>query len=106
MKSKSSDIYSTEWLNAGSWNFNDPLHLPSAFKLPTRKMYAVSITKNKNEYLVDFGKETFGFVKLHGIKGSGKINLYYGESKEEALSVDDAMTLDRLTFQNLLQQIL
>ena len=56
------------------------------------------LQKNKNEYLVDFGKETFGFVKLHGIKGSGKINLYYGESKEEALSVDDAMTLDRLTF--------
>ena len=95
---KTSDISATKWLNAGSWNFNDPLHPPSAFKLPTRKMYAVSTTKNKNQYLVDFGKETFGFVKLHGIKGSGKINLYYGESKEEALSVDDAMTLDRLSF--------
>jgi hypothetical protein len=43
-------------------------------------------------------KKPFGFVKLHGIKGSGKISLYYGESKEEALSVDDAMTLDRLSF--------
>ncbi len=95
---KTSDISATKWLNAGSWNFNDPMHPPSAFKLPTRKMNAVSITKNKNQYLVDFGKETFGFVKLHGIKGSGKISLYYGESKEEALSVDDAMTLDRLTF--------
>jgi alpha-L-rhamnosidase len=96
---KTSDISATKWLNAGSWNFNDPMHPPSAFKLPTRKMNALSTTKNKNEYLVDFGKETFGFIKLHGIKGSGKINLYYGESKEEALSVDDAMTLERLVFQ-------
>lgn len=96
---KTSDISATKWLNAGSWDFNDPMHSPSAFKLPTRKMNAVSTTRNKNEYFVDFGKETFGFVKLHGIKGSGKINLYYGESKEEALSVDDAMTLDRLVFQ-------
>jgi alpha-L-rhamnosidase len=95
---KTSDISDTKWLNAGSWNFNDPTQLPSAFKLPVKKLNAVSATKNKNEYLVDFGKETFGFVKLHGIKGSGKINLYYGESKEEALSVDDAMTLDRLSF--------
>jgi hypothetical protein len=95
---KTSDISATKWLNAGSWNFDDPTQLPSAFKLPTKKLTAVSLTKNKNEYLVDFGKETFGFVKLHGIKGSGKINLYYGESKEEALSVEDAMTLDRLNF--------
>ena len=95
---KTSDISATKWLNAGSWNFNDPTKPPSVFKLPTRPLNAASITKNKNEYLVDFGKETFGFVKLHGIKGSGKIALYYGESIEEALSVDEAMTLDRLSF--------
>jgi alpha-L-rhamnosidase len=94
---KTSDISATQWLNAGSWNFNDPLQLPSAFKLPVKKINAVATIKNKNEWLIDFGKETFGFVKLHGIKGKGKVNLYYGESKEEAQSVDDAMTLDRLS---------
>jgi hypothetical protein len=97
---KTSDISATKWLNAGSWNFNDPNVLPSAFRLPTKPMPAANIAKNKNEKLVDFGKETFGFVKLHGIKGKGKIALYYGESREEALSVDDAMTLDRLSFTN------
>jgi hypothetical protein len=100
---KTSDISATKWLNAGSWNFNSPQNLPSAFRLPTRVLPAVSGTKNKNETLVDFGKETFGFVKLHGIKGSGKISIYYGESKEEALSVDDAMTLDRLSFTSPVQ---
>ncbi|MGC4102839.1 alpha-L-rhamnosidase-related protein [Ferruginibacter sp.] len=93
---KTSDISATKWLNAGSWNFNDPAQPPSKFKLPTRLIAAVSKTVNKNSTLVDFGKETFGFLKLHNLKGIGDLVIYYGESKEEALSETDAMTLDRL----------
>lgn len=94
---KTSDISATKWLNAGSWNFNSPTQFPSQFKLPTRPIAAVSKTVNNNATLVDFGKETFGFIKLHNLKGNGKISIYYGESKEEALSATDAMTLDRIT---------
>lgn len=94
---KTSDISATQWLNAGSWNFDDPTQLPSQFKLPTKPLAAVSKTVTGNSILVDFGKETFGFLKLHNLKGNGKLNIYYGESKEEALSETDAMTLDRLT---------
>lgn len=94
---KTSDISATKWLNAGSWNFNAPSQLPSQFKLPTKPMLAVSKTVNNNSILVDFGKETFGFLKLHNLNGNGKINIYYGESKEEALDAAEAMTLDRLT---------
>lgn len=97
---KTSDISATQWMHAGSWNLNDPLSLPSQFRLPTRVITGASTIKNSNSYLVDFGKETFGFVTLHGIKGSGKISLYYGESKEEAMSADEAMTLDRLQFRS------
>jgi hypothetical protein len=97
---KTSDISATTWLKAGSWNFNEPAAKPSAFKLPVKQLYAAFTVKNNHEWLVDFGKETFGFVKLHGIKGKGKITLYYGESKEEALSATDAMTLDRLAFES------
>ncbi|HEX2628971.1 MAG TPA: alpha-rhamnosidase, partial [Chitinophagaceae bacterium] len=93
---KTSDISATNWLNAGSWNFNDPDKRPSQFKLPVSAQRAVATTKNGNATLIDFGKETFGFVKLHGIRGNGKIVLYYGESKEEAMSEEGAMTLDRL----------
>lgn len=94
---KTSDISATKWLNAGSWNFNSPTQLPSQFKLPVRPMSAVSKTTNGNATLVDFGKETFGFIKLHNLEGSGKISIYYGESREEALDAPEAMTLDRLT---------
>jgi alpha-L-rhamnosidase len=97
---KTSDISATKWLNAGYWNFNDPAMPPSAFKLPVTAQPAVAVSKNGNARLVDFGKETFGFIKLQGVKGKGNITIYYGESKEEALSKDGAVTLDRLSIDN------
>jgi hypothetical protein len=97
---KTSDISATKWLNAGYWNFNDPLLPPSQFKLPTTPLQAVNKEISNNSILVDFGKETFGFIKLHGLKGKGNLTIYYGESKEEALSKDGAVTLDKLNIDN------
>ncbi|MEO5683087.1 MAG: alpha-rhamnosidase [Chitinophagaceae bacterium] len=97
---KTSDVSATTWLNAGSWKFNSASHLPSAFALPVTKMAAASVTRTGNALLADFGKETFGFLQLHGVKGAGKLSVYYGESKEEALSVEQCETLDRLNLHN------
>jgi alpha-L-rhamnosidase len=94
---KASDAFASGWIKAGCWNFNAPDQLPSAFKLPVTKMPALSVTKGNNSLLADFGKETFGFLKLHGVKGTGKLSVYFGESKEEALSTERCETLDRLT---------
>lgn len=94
---KVSDQSGTVWLNAGSWNFDDPLTLPSTFALARTPQYAVKTTKNPQSLLVDFGKETFGFIKLHGLKGKGNVDIYYGESQEEALSTTYCETLDRLS---------
>jgi hypothetical protein len=96
---KTSDISATKWLPAGSWNFNKPASLPSQFKLPVTPLQAVQKTKSENSILVDFDRETFGFIKLHGVSGTGNITLYYGESREEALSEKGAVTLDRLVFE-------
>ncbi|EHQ27457.1 alpha-L-rhamnosidase-like protein [Mucilaginibacter gracilis] len=93
---KVSDKSGTTYLNAGAWNFNDPLSPPSKFSLPTVPQHAMSSDKKANSFFLDFGKETFGFVKLHGLKGKGKLHIYYGESKEEAQSVDHCETLDEL----------
>lgn len=93
---KTSDISATKWLNAGSWNFNDAKQLPSLYRLPVQPQRAVSVKRSGTSMLVDFGKESFGFAKLHGIRGSGPVTLYYGESREEALSPQGAVTLDRL----------
>jgi alpha-L-rhamnosidase len=70
---------------------------PSEFKLPTEEHQAVKKDRKDNSILVDFGKETFGFVKMLGVKGKGKVTLYYGESKEEAMSLDHGELVDEIT---------
>lgn len=93
---KTSDVSATKWLNAGRWNFNSPTQLPSIFKLPVKEVSPASVIRGNKSLLGDFGKETFGFIKLKGLKGKGKLSVYYGESKEEALSIDHCETLDRV----------
>ncbi|PWS28816.1 alpha-rhamnosidase [Pedobacter yonginense] len=93
---KTSDKSGTTFLSAGSWNMTDPQILPSQFKLPTVPLSAINKANINNGYLSDFGKETFGFIKIHGLKGKGKLNIYYGESREEALSTEKCETLDAL----------
>ena len=88
----------TQWDQVGHWNFNSMDEIPSEFSLETKPKKAVKITSHKKGYLVDFGEETFGFVKLHGLQGKGDVNVYYGESEEEAVSEEFCETLDRLTF--------
>ena len=98
---KASDTSSgTVYLDAASWNFNSPDTPPSTFKLATTPQSAVSSQKKGNGVLYDFGKETFGFAKFNGLKGTGTLNVYYGESAEEALSTDSCETLDHLPISN------
>jgi alpha-L-rhamnosidase len=101
---KVSDVSGTKYLQAGSWNFESPLSPPSRFRLPTEPHTAANITKTATSWLVDFGKETFGFVKLHGLKGKGKVTLYYGESREEALGIKTCETLDDLEISNVVSK--
>lgn len=94
---KTSDISATRWLKAGAWNFNRPEDRPSRFMLPVKPMAPAKLERRPDGWLADFGRETFGFVTLHGVKGSGRITVYYGESKEEALSDEHCETYDPLT---------
>lgn len=98
---KASDTSSgTVYLNAGAWNFDSPDTPPSQFKLATTPMSAVKSEQKNKGILVDFGKETFGYIQLNNLKGSGNLSIYYGESPEEALAKETCETLDHLTFDN------
>ncbi len=98
---KASDTSSgTVYEKADSWNFNSPENPPSEFHLSTRPMPVVFEKHSGNGILYDLGKETFGFVKFHGLTGQGILNIYYGESAEEAVSVDHCETLDRIPVDN------
>lgn len=93
---KVSDKSSTVWVSAGSWDFDEPTTLPSAFQLETQPMPAKTVARDGQRWMVDFGKETFGFVKFHNLRGKGKLSLYYGESQEEAQATETCETLDHL----------
>ena len=81
---KTSDVSATKYRQAGSWNFTDPLVPPSAYHLPVVPQKAVQTIKKPHSIFVDFGKETFGYLKLNGIKGKGQVAFYFGESPDEA----------------------
>lgn len=93
---KTSDVSATKYLMAGSWDFNDPAVLPSTYHLPVQPQKAASIEKKPHHMFVDFGKETFGYIKLNGIKGRGKVSLYFGESPNEAMDTARCELADKV----------
>ena len=93
---KASDTSATVYMDAAHWNFNDPAQRPSEFKLMRENIQAVSVTEMEDGVLYDFGKETFGYIVLKGLTGTGEIELYYGESSEEATDKEYCETLDKL----------
>ncbi|MDR3651816.1 MAG: alpha-L-rhamnosidase C-terminal domain-containing protein [Paludibacter sp.] len=95
---KASDTSATIYMAAEGWtNFDAADKLPSQYKLATEEHKAVTVTDVQGGQLIDFGKETFGFLRFHALSGKGKINMYYGESKEEAMDTEFCETLDQLS---------
>jgi hypothetical protein len=84
-------------VHAAHWNFDTPDNPPSRYRLATREVRPATVRREAHAVLVDFGAETTGFVKLKNLTGSGRVTLYYGESREEALSEAGAETLDTFT---------
>lgn len=94
---KASDTSATIYMEAEGWSeFNTSYKLPSKYKLAVSPQAAIKHEKTANGELIDFGKETFGYLQIKGLSGNGKVNIYYGESREEALDVNFGETLDRL----------
>ena len=68
---------------------NAPDISPSGMKLETAPREAVELkTVSGNHLFADFGEETFGFLKLKGVRGEGRIRIVYGESEPEAMCED------------------
>ena len=90
---------SGSYVPVGSWNFNSPDTPPSQFRLPMVEVLPVGYedtdgpSKMLGGRLYDFGREVFGCLKLKGLE-SGPAEIYYGESREEALDKKHCETLD------------
>jgi len=76
---KASDKSGTVWLPAEVLGFSER---PSQWKLKTEARSAVRSERAAHSLLVDFGRESFGYIDLHGLKGKGKLSLYYGDQKK------------------------
>ena len=92
---KASDTSASVYMDAGYWNFNTIDELPSQFKLTRQHQEPVAMEPKSNGRLYDFGKETFGYLHFDGVKGTGIIYVYYGESAEETQDKDFCETLDQ-----------
>ena len=84
------------YVPAGCWNFNSIEQKPSEWQLARKRIKAVDIKKGHDgSQLVDFGKESMGYLVLEDIQGEGLVEIYYGESREEALDKEHCETLDK-----------
>ena len=81
-------------VNVGFAGLTDPSVLPGENIFSFEEFSPLTSTIVDDKMLYDFGKELFGHVKLYGIKGDGEIELYYGESREEALDEDYCEVFD------------
>ena len=94
---KASDTSATIYMDAGCWNFDGATQRPSQFSLMREPQQPATKTEQpEGGILYDFGKETFGFITLKNLSGKGKIEIYYGESPEEAKDKAYCETLDKL----------
>ena len=96
------------YVHAASWNFNAIDTPPSQYRLEREECCPVSCdniatngtnrtngTSAENGTRYDFGRETFGYLKVKGLQGT--VRVYYGESREEALDKEHCETLDVLS---------
>ncbi|WP_081957464.1 family 78 glycoside hydrolase catalytic domain [Paenibacillus sp. FSL R7-0273] len=89
--------YQNDWVSAGSWIFDQPDSPPSQYELDVSPLEAVSMELKNGHPLADFGRETFGYLRLHNLTGTGTVRLYFGESEAEALSPEECVNLDEFT---------
>lgn len=83
------------YVPAAHWNFDRIDTPPSSFHLEREERRPVSCRGTATGgTLYDFGRETFGYLKVKGLKG--RVSIYYGESAEEALDKERCETLDVL----------
>jgi len=91
----SASYQNNKWSDAAAWIFDRPEESPVAYRLATERISPIrSADTDPDARLLDFGRQTFGYVELRGLEGRGRVRVFYGESEEEALSETFCETFD------------
>ena len=69
---------------------------PSTYHLPTASVSPACVRRKSHELFAEFHHEDIGYLQLHGLRGNGKVNVYYGESPDEACDKGHSYLSDKL----------
>ena len=86
----------SKYYHAAQNDFTNQSRSPLQFNFQYSVQDPIFSERDDNKLLVDFGKETFGYLQLFDCNISGEVSIYYGESKEEALDTDNCEVLEIL----------
>lgn len=90
------NMYSDEWMPAG---FNelyfDKNSSPDTFPFSYKNTLPVSEEQVEDGIIYDFGKEIFASVIVKSRKNEGALNIYYGESRMEALDKEQCYLYEK-----------
>ncbi len=70
---------------------------PEDFPFSYKRIQSVSREKYDGGVLFDFGKELFGYLIVSGTEPMEKLHVSYGESREEALDIPNALLFEDVT---------
>ena len=77
-----------------SARFADPGTPPGLTRLPVKEKPPKWVKAYKgNHVIADFGEETYGYLRLKDVKGSGAVKIIYAESEAE-MYADDLLTTE------------
>ena len=71
---------------------------PSDYHLPTTAVAPVRISSGGKELFVEWQREGIGYLQLNGVSGNGQVNIYYGESPDEARDKKYSYLTDQVLF--------
>lgn len=90
------NMYSDEWVPAGfNELFFDKDKTPDTFPFSYKERLPESVSRLENGMMYDFGKEIFASVVVKSRGREGKLDIYYGESKMEALDQEQCYLYEK-----------
>ena len=75
---------------------NDPKVSPEVFPFAYEKCLPVAVEETDIGRLYDFGKELFGYLNLGAANPDDTMDIYYGESRQEALDPEHCILLEQV----------
>ena len=82
----------------GTPTFTHPEQCPSSYRLPITPIQPVKTKRTGKELFVEWQREGIGYLQLNGVSGEGQVNVYYGESPDEARDKQHSILTDQVVF--------